>query len=317
MCTAISFLSKDHYFGRNLDLSYHYQEQVAVAPRNFPLSGMESHPAIIGMATVAKGYPLFYEATNEYGLSAAALNFPGNGVYHKTFGDQTAIPSYDFISFVLSRCKSTKEARALLQNGVITDQAFCEGIPPTPLHWLVADRDEAIVAESMADGLHIGDNPVGVLTNNPPFDRMMDILTLYMGLSPEDGENCFAPSLPMTPFSRGLGAFGLPGDFSSPSRFVRSAYVLHHTPQGDERESVSRFFHILDIAMQPEGCVMDGGKFQKTLYSCCCNTDKGIYYYTTCHNRQITAVDMHKTDLDSRELSLFPPVTQMEIRWMN
>ena len=235
MCTAISFLSKDHYFGRNLDLSYHYEEHVVIAPRHFSLAGMDKHPAIIGMATVAKDYPLFYEATNEYGLSVAALNFPGNAVYHKATEGKLAIPSYDFISFLLTRCKNVQDVRALLENAIITDKAFAEGFPPTPLHWLIADRECAIVAESMADGLHIWDNPVGVLTNNPPFDRMMDILTLYMGLSIEENKNSFLPNLSLTPFSRGLGAFGLPGDFSSLSRFVRSAFVLHSQPKNIEK----------------------------------------------------------------------------------
>ena len=316
MCTAISFLSKYHYFGRNLDLSYHYDEKVVVAPRHFTLAGMDKHPAIIGMATVVNNYPLFYEATNEYGLSVAALNFPENAVYHKVMNCQIPIPSYDFISYLLTRCKNVQEVRQLLQNAVITGETFADGFPPSPLHWLIADRNSALVAESMADGLHIWDNPVGVLTNNPPFDRMMDILTLYMGLSSEE-TNRFAPSLSLSPFSRGLGAFGLPGDFSSSSRFVRSAFVLHHTPTGEEMESIAHFFDILGLAMQPEGCVMDGNRFQRTLYSCCCNTDKGIYYYCTCHNRQITAIDMHRADLDSNHLSLFPLVTKQQIHWEN
>jgi choloylglycine hydrolase len=314
MCTAISYLGKEHYFGRNLDLSYHYQEQVVIAPRHFPLAGEKTHPAIIGMATVVKGYPLFYEGTNEFGLSIAALNFPGNAVYHSACEEKTAIPSYDFISFVLSRCKTAQEAEKLLQNGVITGEAFDEGFPTTPLHWLIADRERAIVAESTADGLHLHNNPVGVLTNNPPFASMLDILTLYMGLSTEEGENHFATDLPLTPFTRGLGAFGLPGDFSSPSRFVRTAFAIQNSHSEDD---LSQFFHILSLAMQPEGCVMDGGKYQKTLYSCCCNTDKGIYYYCTSHNRQITAIDMHKADLDGDRLFLFPLVTQQQIKWEN
>ena len=317
MCTAISFLSNNHYFGRNLDLSYHYQEQVVIAPRHFLLAGTEAHPAIIGMATVVNGYPLYYEGTNEYGLSAAALNFPGNAVYHNACKEKTAIPSYDFISFVLSRCKTVQEAEELLNNAIITGEVFAEGFPTTPLHWLIADRERTIVAESVANGLHLHCNPVGVLTNNPPFGSMMDFLTLYMGLSTEEGSNRFAPDLSLTPFTRGLGAFGLPGDFSSPSRFVRTAFVLHHSLPGDEMESISRFFRILDIAMQPEGCVMDGGKYQKTLYSCCCNTDKGIYYYCTAYNRQITAINMHKVDLNSNRLFLFPLVTQQQIKWEN
>ncbi len=314
MCTAISFLSGDHYFGRNLDLEHHYSEQVVVAPRAFPLAGSNAHPAIIGIATVAEGYPLFYEATNEYGLSVAALNFPGNAIYHKEEAGKTPIPSYDLIGHILTRCKNIKEAWALLQNATITDRAFSEGLPPTPLHWLIADREGSFVAESMADGLHLYENPVGVLTNNPPFPYMMDQLSFYMGLSPNPPENRFAPQLPLVPFSRGLGAVGMPGDYSSPSRFVRAAFALHNSPKGGD---VSQFFHILGAVEQPDGCVAVEDKFQSTIYSCCCNTNKGIYYYCTYGNRQLTAVDMHKEDLDSDRLSCFPLVTEQQIRWQN
>lgn len=311
MCTAISYLGNEHYFGRNLDLDYHYAEQVVVVPRHFLLASKDDHPGIIGIATMAKDYPLFYDATNEHGLSVAALNFPGNGVYHKDPPDKVAIPSYDFISFLLTRCKSAKEAWELLQKAVVTDDSFSPELPPTPLHWLIADRQMAFVAESMADGLHLWENPVGVLTNNPPFDWMLDHLSLYMGLTAEEAKNRFEPDLPLTAFSRGMGAYGLPGDFSSPSRFVRAAFVLHNSPKGD----IDQFFHILGAAEQVDGCVVVGNQCQKTLYSSCCNTDRGIYYYCTYQNRQLTAVDMHKENLDGDSLSCFPLVTEQQIRW--
>ncbi len=311
MCTAISYLGKDHYFGRNLDLEYHYQEEVVVAPRHFPLAGLEQHPAIIGMATVADGYPLFYEGTNEKGLSVAALNFPSNAVYHKA---EDKIPSYDFISFVLTRCESVREARQLLQNAEITDTPFSQDLQPMPLHWLIADSREAIVAEPMAEGLCLYENPVRVLTNNPPFPHMLTHLSFYMGLSPKQPENRFAPDIPLSAFTRGLGAVGLPGDFSSPSRFARSAFVLHNSPKDGD---AGQFFRILGAAEQPDGCVQVGDQFQKTLYACCCDTKRGIYYYCTCGNRQLTAVDMHRENLDGELLSRFPLVTEQQIRWEN
>ena len=72
MCTAVTYKTKDHYFGRNLDLEGSFGETVTVTPRNFPLPfrkmGMlETHYAMIGMAHIAEGYPLYYDATNEKG----------------------------------------------------------------------------------------------------------------------------------------------------------------------------------------------------------------------------------------------------------
>lgn len=312
MCTAISFVGKNHYFGRNLDLDYHYEEQVVVSPRQFPLAGMEQHPAIIGMATVVEGYPLYYDGTNEYGLSVAALHFPGNGFYHKAKPGKEAISSFDFIPYLLTRCKNSREAWELLQNAVVTEEAFSEGYPPTPLHWLIADRDMAFVAESTAEGLKLWENPVGVLTNNPPFDSMMGHLSLYRNLSAQEGENRLVPEIDLVPISGGTGGFGLPGDFSSPSRFVRAAFALHHKGQS---EDISQFFHILSYVEQLDGCVQAKGRFHKTVYSSCCDTQRGIYYYCTYENRQITAVDMGKTDLCGRELTAFPLQWSQQIRW--
>ena len=83
MCTSITYSTKDHYFGRNLDLEISYHEVVTITPRNYPfkfrrVTDIPTHYALIGMATVVNDYPLYYEATNETGLSMAGLNFPGN-----------------------------------------------------------------------------------------------------------------------------------------------------------------------------------------------------------------------------------------------
>ena len=86
MCTSITLKDKDMYFGRNLDLEYSFGERVVVTPRNYVFKlrakePMMRHYAMIGMATVAEGYPLYAEAVNEKGLYMAGLNFPGNAVY--------------------------------------------------------------------------------------------------------------------------------------------------------------------------------------------------------------------------------------------
>ena len=100
---------------------------------------------------------------------------------------------------------------------------------------------------------------------------------------------------------------GLPGDLSSQSRFVRAAFVRMNSVSGDsEEESIAQFFHILGSVDQQRGCCKLGdGKYEITLYTSCCNADKGIYYYTTYDNHQISGVDMHKADLDGAELIVY------------
>lgn len=316
MCTAISYHTDGHYFGRNLDLDYHYKETVTIIPRNFPIASTVAHYAMIGMANVTDGYPLLYEGTNECGLSVAGLNFPGYAVYADAQQGKRNLPSYDVIPAILGSCKSVDDVKDYLRNVVITNEPFSKAYPPTPLHWLVADKHSSVAVEMTRTGLAILDNPICVLTNNPPLPYHLQNLSNYMCLSREETVCRFASDIQLTAFSRGQAAVGLPGDFSSASRFVRAAFVLHNSPPTKgEVKSVSQFFHILSAVEQPDGCVRVGTGFQKTLYSSCCNTETGVYYYTTYNNRQITAINMHAVDLNGQELTTFPLAIHQQIRW--
>lgn len=324
MCTAATYKTKDFYFGRTLDYEFSYGDEVVVTPRNYPFSfrdagEMKSHYAIIGMACVVENTPLYYDAMNEKGLCMAGLNFVGNAVYRKPEAGKDNVAQFEFIAWILGQCADVKAARAKLQNLNLTDTPFSAELPVAQLHWILADREEAITVESVKDGLKIYDNPVGVLTNNPPFPEQMFRLNDYMHLSPTSPENHFAESLPLYTYSRGMGAMGLPGDLSSQSRFVRVAFTKMHSVSGDsEQESVSQFFHILGSVDQQRGCCDVGeGKYEITLYTSCCNADKGIYYYNTYENHQISGVDMHKADLDGAVLVRYPLVTGEQILMQN
>lgn len=324
MCTAATYRTKDHYFGRNLDHECSYGEIVTVAPRNFPfrfrgMPQMKRHYAMIGIAFVAEGCPLYYDATNEKGLSMAGLNFVGNAIYKQKEEGRDNIASFEFIPWILGQCVNVQEAKELLKKINLTDEPFNEQIPPAQLHWIISDRENSITVEQTASGLWVYDNPIGILTNNPPFEYQMFQLNNYMGLSAEKPENHFANELPLTRYSRGMGALGMPGDLSSMSRFVRAAFTKLHSCSGDsEGESISQFFHILTAVEHQRGCVHLGdGKYEFTVYSSCCNTDKGIYYYRTYENSQITAVDMRRENLEGTELVSYPLVREQQILIQN
>lgn len=324
MCTAVTYNTKDFYFGRTFDYERSYTEEVTVAPRNFPFTFRETdiieyHYAIIGMAYIADGYPLYYDAVNEKGVAMAGLNFVGNAHYSDIKKSKDNIAQFEFIPWILSRCSSVKEARALLEKINLTKTPFSSALPISQLHWIIADRDESITVESVKTGIMIYENPVGVLTNNPTFPEQMFNLNNYMSLSPKDPENHFAKSLNLKAYSRGMGAIGLPGDLSSQSRFVRTAYVKMNSLSGDsESESVSQFFHILGAVEQQRGCCeVNDGEYEITIYTSCCNCDKGIYYYSTYENRQITAVDMHKENLDGCKLLRYPLIHGEQIKNQN
>lgn len=324
MCTAATYRTKDHYFGRTLDYEVSYGEEVVVTPRNFPfhfrhMGGLSSHYAIIGMATVAGEYPLYYDATNEKGLSMAGLNFPGNADYKPLAEGKDNVATFELIPWLLGQCATVEEAKAYLARMNLANTPFGPQFPVSPLHWIIADRDCAITVESVREGIRIYDNPVGILTNNPPFDYQMTNLTNFMSLSTEPPENHFSDQLDLTPYSRGMGMLGMPGDLSSASRFVRVAFTKLHSVSGtSESESISQFFHILGSVAQQRGCVhMGEGKYEITIYTSCCNTDRGIYYYTTYENSQITGVDLHRENLDGQQLSRYPLMTGQRIHMQN
>ena len=294
MCTAISFTTQDHYFGRNLDLEYSYEEAVVITPRNFPFR-FPTRYGLIGMAYVPHDYPLYYDATNEAGLSMAGLRFPNEAVYHNYEEAKHNIAPFEFIPWVLGQCSTVKEAASLLRNCNLLKQAYSDELPLTPLHWIISDHTASITIESVEDGLLIYPNTVGVLTNNPAFDFQMAHWNSYQE------------------------AHKIPGDWSSQSRFIRASFVKKHAVcDFSETASVNQFFHILDSVSIPRGSVhTEKYSCKITQYSSCCNTNRGIYYYKTYNNSQLTAVHLHHVDLEDDKLILFPLVKEGQILWQN
>lgn len=294
MCTAIHLPGQPHLFGRTLDLENNCGASIVITPRTFDLA-LPSPPqapaatALLGVARLENGQPLYFDAINEHGLGMAALHFPGNAVYLPPRADRHNVPSYALIPWVLHHCQTLTQARELLQKTNVTAAAFCDALPPSPLHWMLAAADGALVIEPTSDGLQLYENPSGVLTNNPPFPYHTAHLDDVRHLTPDS----FADA-----YSKGLGAVGLPGDFSSASRFVRAAFVKRNLLAGDTpTEQITQFFHLMDAISVPRGCVRDtqGTPFF-TQYTTCADTQNGVYYFKTHQNNRIRAVRLSDFD---------------------
>jgi len=325
MCTSIALKTKDFYFGRNLDLEYGFGERVVITPRNFPFrfrraGRMDRHYALIGMAAVQEGYPLYAEAANEKGLCIAGLNFPEYAFYpQEEEAGKICISPFELTAWLLGQCASVREARELLKNTGLMRINFSESLPLTPLHWHIADREESIVLEPMQEGMRIYDNPVGVLTNSPPFDFHMTNLRQYLNLTAAYPQNRFSGETELTPFGVGMGSIGLPGDYSPASRFVRAVFLrANSVSDGSESGSVARFFHLLDAVAMPDGIVQTkNGPFEYTRYSCCMNADTGVLYYRTYLNSALIAADMHRENLEGNRLIEYPIVPEQRTEFVN
>lgn len=323
MCTAITYQGKSHYFGRNLDFEHNFGECVVITPRNYPFyfrreKANSEHYAIIGMAVTDNDYPLYFDGTNEKGLSMAGLYFPDNAVYLEEKEGYFNITPFELIPWILCQCANMEDALKILDSTNLINLPYSSQYPLTPLHWLIADKDKSVTLEPRENGLRIYDNPIGVLTNNPPFPYHLYHLNNYLNLTREEATNRFAPQYDLHAYSRGMGAIGLPGDLSSSSRFIRAAFTkLNSVCEATEESCVSQFFHILGSVAQQRGCVKVGNGFEKTIYSSCCNTDTGTYYYTTYDNSQVSAVSLQNKDMDSAALSSFPLIDNPQIRYIN
>lgn len=317
MCTA---LIHQNFFGRTLDLEYSYHEQVVVLPRRFPLpfrmeNTLSDHYAMAGMSHVEDGSPLFYDAMNEKGLAMAGLNFPHSAAYTCAKEGMVNLAPFELIPRVLGQCATVSQARQLLEQVNVVRLDFSPRLPSTPLHWIIADREASLVAEPLEDGLHLYENPVGVLTNEPPFPFHLARLNDFLTLSAHPAQNQFSPGLPLIARSRGMGALGLPGDWSSQSRFVRCAFAAHNSSSPVD---VTQFFHLMSTVEVPCGCVrLKDDQKVTSIYTSCCDLSAGDYHYVTYTNRQICAVNLHRCDLDRDNLFCWPLITSQTIAHQN
>lgn len=325
MCTGLSITNKEFYFGRNLDLEYHFDERVVITPRNYLLTykvepEQAQHFAMIGMATIIDDYPLYADAMNEHGLGMAGLNFPGYAQYNsKTKRNKFNITPYEIIPWTLAQFKTVSEVKQAYNNLNLVSINLKKGIPVAPLHWIISDKKESIVLEMTSEGIKVFDNPIGVLTNNPTFDYHLTNLQNYMGISAKQPSNNFSTNFALNPLGQGMGGIGLPGDSSPTSRFIKASFLKENSScTTDEKSNISQFFHILDAVSFVQGSVVTPEeKNDITIYSCCINGDSGDYYYKTYNNNQISVVSMKKENLDTSKLIQYELVTEQNIYEVN
>ena len=304
MCTAIF---DDGLFGRTLDLECSYGENVVITPRGYRFNYLyekdNGENSIIGVAHIENGVPLYYDGMNEMGLCMAGLNFPKYAVYLPHCEGKINIASFELIPYILKSCDTVSDAISVLKNINITNDFFSPTLSATPLHWMIADKSSAIVVESGANGLKIHKNPYGVMTNSPDFSYHKANLCNYMGISGETPENRIC-NVDLEIYSRGLGGFGLPGDFSSASRFIRGVFLKNHTVKDDDK--INRMLHIMGNLSVPKGCVItDTGEAVYTVYSSIMDIKNCEYNFITYENRSIKTVSLFDYDLDSNDICKF------------
>ena len=323
MCTAISYERGGRLFGRNLDVDRPYGESVIITPKDYTLSfrkreSIVHHYSFIGAGIESRGYPLYFDGVNEHGLCIAGLNFVKNARYFPADDSKINVTPFELIPYVLARFKCVGEAIGELGNINLVDIPFSRELPLAELHWLIADKKEAIVLEQTREGLRIYESRVGILTNNPPYPFHIENLRTYMSLSPHTPINNFAPSIEISPYSNGLGAFGLPGDLSSTSRFIRASFHAQNSIKYSEKAGdVYQLFHILSSVAQIEGSVYTSKGYERTEYSSVIDPESATYYYRAYTSSETHAVRLTEDDAESSSLRTYPMIKSHNVTYQN
>lgn len=304
MCTALMTHthSGEVLLGRTMDFSYPLAPQLYVMPKNFEWNNalatirIRNRYQYIGVGQTIPQIT-FADGVNEMGLAIAALYLPGFAQYAEPHAavDSEKIPiaAVEMVNFLLGVCKSVEEVKSTIKTIEIV--GITDPITDTvsPLHWIVCDRSQqCIVIESTASGIHIYENPIGVLANSPTFDWHMENLRNYIQASPTQPEVAQWGDYALKPIGQAGGTEVLPGGYTSTARFVRTAFQKLHMPQPrNGREAVINGFHVLEGVSVPKGVVITArGTQDYTQYTAFMNTKTGEYFIRTYDNSQtITA----------------------------
>lgn len=305
LCTAISLQSRQtvSFFGRTMDFSYPIEPKLYIMPRNYVwhnilnMNQFCNRYCFVGTGQESEGMMGFFDGINEKGFAAAALYFPGYAKYDlKSEGEKKrSIAAVDFVHYLLGKYGSVEELEEVPQ------QISLFGIPDpvtktvAPLHWIAADRSgKSVVIEPTEQGLKLFPNPIGVLANSPDFQWQMTNLRNYTVVSQEQVSEVSWGEVSLKPFGQAGGTMPLPGGYTSPERFARTAFQKTHVQlPADDTETVIACFHILENVTVPKGVVMtDRGTCDYTKYIALMNTKTCEYFFKTYENSEIAVASL-------------------------
>lgn len=319
-CSAMSWTTRDdrHLWGRNFDFNRMAGESgVVYLPRGTryrTCSGPAGADCRALYAAVGTGLlldnpsPVLYEGINEKGLMGGQLYYRGFARFEEELRQgTTALQPPLVVYHLLAQCASAAEAADMLERQVTLAAVPMLGTVP-PLHWCFSDRTgETIVVEPDRDGLHLYRSTIGVMTNSPGYPWHRLNLLNYAGIRDLDYDTLEVAGDRLEQCFSGSGAQGLPGDWSSPSRFIRLAFLKKYGVQGaHEEEGVARMFRLFQSAAFPLGMVrvsqpghvteLDEGvvDWDYTIYTAVMCAESRRFYWSSYENQRVQYVELSR-----------------------
>jgi choloylglycine hydrolase len=306
--------------GRSLEFPAQMPTALAVLPSDYQGSfitpggqpgrtGWTASHGVVGMC--AFGEPtVMLDGLNTAGLSVHVLYMPGFCEFQPYRGDGSDVAEAELGAWLLGTCADTGEVRQAMRGKNVWGNDPGMGFVP-PCHVLFHDKDSSIALEFHAGGWQILDNPPAVATNAPYLEWHLLNLSNYTGLSATDPADAAVAGMRLKPFGQGQGLRGLPGDYSSPSRFVRAVAMTALADQpADGRAAEQCALHLLNSFDIVGGAIREpfGGEGlvdEVTVWDTIVNLTGQRYAYRTMTDPTVYVVDLAATDF-SRPARVVP-----------
>lgn len=326
MCTSMTYKTSDgqYWLARTMDFGFELGGNPIVVPRQYEFHGVLGETfttkfGFVGTGAQLKDY-IVVDGVNEQGLSAATLYFSNQASYdQQPAADRLSLASFEVVNWILGNFQSNAEVRAHLDEMQVVDFELPLLKGNVPLHWIIADRQgHCNVLEFKADGMHWYDDQIGVMTNSPDFAWHEQNLGNYVQL-----QNGFQPARQFSGYTAreigpGSGALGLPGDYTSTSRFVRASFTRQYAPQVADTQALNTINHLLEPFDIPRGVKQQAnGYFDYTQYRGYMQLSNATYYYQPYDDNTISAVQLTDALLNDTTVTTFAVAHQQQVHVLN
>ncbi|EAR53307.1 choloylglycine hydrolase-like protein [Photobacterium sp. SKA34] len=327
-CTGIVLKSDDGIAipGRTMEFGFDIQSNIAMVPAGTEIKSLSSDEQKTGLVYKAKyGFGganaldknIVVDGMNEKGLYFGAFYFAGEAQFEElTKENQSqAVSSEELGNYILANFKNVAEVKEGLKKITVVGTFIKEINSFAPFHYAVTDANgQSVVIEYSKSGLKIFDNKLSVVTNTPAYDWHETHVRNFIGLSPENTKPIDINGEQLSAISQGTGMVGLPGDYTSPSRFVRAVtFVNSSIPSKNADEAVFRAFHLLNAFDIPKGLIVDttdnGNFYDYTVWTSVADTKNKDYYFKT----YLTPEHMKVNIVDALKGLKAPKVIDMEL----
>jgi penicillin V acylase-like amidase (Ntn superfamily) len=281
-CTAVDIKAKDGSVvaGRTMEWAFDMQWQLVSLPKGSnltliapPNSGLppittQLKYAVVGLSPGPKIVPqsVILEGQNSEGLGISG-NFLPDFTQYQTVSktDKNYMSILEFGTWLLGNFATVDQVKMELPKYKIWgDNNIAVGPTPPTVHYIITDKSGAsVVVEFVKGEMKISTVSVNVLTNAPTYDWHLTNLRNYISLSNKGTASVTTPKGKISQLAQGIGMFGLPGDFTSSSRFVRTVFLRYYSDQpNNDAQAVQFVGHMLNNVDIPYGATKssEGGK---------------------------------------------------------